>query len=294
MSRCWPRPGVQRFVNGPIAYSPDALPLCGPAAGAAELLPRLRNPGRHHPFRSRRQGNRGVDHRQARPSGTWRPGIPRRFGDWATEGFARARAVELYGLQYAIPYPHRILSSARPLQRTPLYDARGQGRGLRDRSAAGNGRSGSTATGGTTPTDLSLRDDEPWREAVRMECEAVRDRVGVMDHGGIHQVRGPRTRRHRVPRTGCSAARVPKVGRVKLSYMLTPKGMIRSEATIARLAETRYLLCGPTLAERRDFDWLGRIRAARRLGHAQPWAVRKFDAALMVMGPLSRGPCCRS
>ena len=26
--------GVQRFVNGPIAYAPDAPPICGPAAGA--------------------------------------------------------------------------------------------------------------------------------------------------------------------------------------------------------------------------------------------------------------------
>ena len=25
--------GIQRFVNGPIGYSPDALPLCGPVYG---------------------------------------------------------------------------------------------------------------------------------------------------------------------------------------------------------------------------------------------------------------------
>ena len=135
------------------------------------------------------------------------------------------------------------------------------------------------------PDRLSLRDDEPWREAVRTECEAVRDRVGVMDHGGFtkYEVHGPGATAF-LERVFCGTA--PGVGRVKLTYMLTPKGMIRSEATVARLGESRYLLCGPTLAERRDFDWLARF--VPRDGSVMLRMGSAHDAALMVMGPESR------
>jgi dimethylglycine dehydrogenase len=68
--------------------------------------------------------------------------------------------------------------------------------------------------------------------------------------------------------------------------MLTPKGMIRSEATIARLAEDRYLLCGPTLADRRDFDWLRRHLPDDGSVDLRFGSPR--DAALLVMGPASR------
>ncbi len=276
--------GVQRFVNGPIAYAPDALPLCGPAAGL---------PNFYHAcaiqvgITQSAAVGKAIAEWISEGETEWDLAAwdPRRFGDWATRDHARARAVELYGLQYAVPYPHRILASARPLQRTPLHEtlaARGAVFGTiggwerafwfdRDRRH--------------DPQRLSLRDDEPWREAVRAECEAVRDRVGVMDHGGFskYEVHGTGATTF-LERVFCGT--MPEVGRVKLSYLLTPKGMIRSEATIARQAETRYLLCGPTLAMRRDFDWMARFvpedgSVTLGMGSTQ-------DATLMVMGPRSR------
>ena len=68
--------------------------------------------------------------------------------------------------------------------------------------------------------------------------------------------------------------------------MLTPKGRIWSEATIARLAEDRYLLCGPTLADQRDFDWLS--AQLPNDGSVSLLKGSARDAALMVMGPQSR------
>jgi dimethylglycine dehydrogenase len=78
---------------------------------------------------------------------------------------------------------------------------------------------------------------------------------------------------------------VPKVGRVKLSYMLTPKGKVWSEATIARLSEAEYLLCGPTLADQRDFDWLSQYLPEQGVSLSRG---SHYDGALMVMGPESR------
>ena len=96
---------------------------------------------------------------------------------------------------------------------------------------------------------------EPWQDAVQVECETVRDHVGIMDHGGFTKftLDGPDAAAV-LDKTVCGT--LPSIGRVRLSYILTPKGHIWSEATIARLADNRFLLCGPTLAVDRDFDWL--------------------------------------
>jgi dimethylglycine dehydrogenase len=67
--------------------------------------------------------------------------------------------------------------------------------------------------------------------------------------------------------------------------MLTPRGRIWSEATVARLAEDRFLLCGPTLADLRDFDWLSALLPATGVSLARGHA---HDAALLVMGPKAR------
>ncbi len=46
---------------------------------------------------------------------------PRRFGDWATRDCAHSRASQHYDQQYAISFPHRILTRGRPVQRMPLF-----------------------------------------------------------------------------------------------------------------------------------------------------------------------------
>jgi len=113
--------GIQHFVNGPIGYSPDALPLCGPAFGL---------PNFYHACGIQI----GITHSAAvgKAIAEWITAgetewdyaswDPRRFGPWADAEYARARIVELYDLQYAIPFPHRLLQSGRPLQQTPLYE----------------------------------------------------------------------------------------------------------------------------------------------------------------------------
>ena len=290
--------GVQRFVNGPIAYAPDGLPLVGPAYG-------LRN------FYHATGVQIGITHSAAigKAIAEWlaegetewdlAAWDPRRFGDWATPAYARERSVELYGLQYAISYPHRILQSGRPVNRTPLYDAL-QARGAVFGQIGGWERAfwfatqGEAMPGGDDYGPLSFRDDEPWRGAVARECAAVRDGVGIMDHGGFakFEVSGAGAAAF-LDKVFCST--LPKPARVRLAYMLTPNGRLWSEATIARLGEDRFLLCGPTLADRRDEDWL----RAQLPGDGSARLTRGFhhDAALMVMGPKSRallqGLTCR-
>ncbi len=154
-----------------------------------------------------------------------------------------------------IESPYRIVQSGRPLQCTPLYQT------LLDKGAVFGQIGGCERAfwfdlkGINKPELLSFRNIEPWYDAVKRECEVVRDGVGVMDHGGFtrFEVEGPGVTQY-LDRVFCG--KLPQPGRVKLSYLLTPKGRIWSEATIARLDENRYLLCGPTLADLCDHDWL--------------------------------------
>lgn len=274
--------GVSRFVNGPIPYSPDGAPLCGPAFGLPNFYHACCFPvGITHSAAAGKTLAEWIT--EGEPEWDMSAWDPRRFGDWATFDYAVARACELYEHQYAIPYPHRIWKSARPVNRTPLYD-RLKGKGAVFGQVAGWERAFWFETG-TVKNDgkLSFR-HEAWHDAVRAECEGVRDHVGVMDHGGFtrYEVEGPSATAF-LDRVFCGA--MPAVGRVRLSYMLTPRGKVWSEATIARLGDNRYLLCGPSLADQRDHDWMARFLPDSGV------TLRRgsnFDAALMVMGPKSR------
>ena len=240
--------GVRRFVNGPIPYSPDGAPLCGPAFGLPNFYHACCFPvGVTHSAAAAKTLTEWITEGETE----WDMFMwdPRRFGDWASVDYGIARARELYEHQYAIPFPHRIWQSHRPVLKTPLYD-RLTGKG------AVMGQIGGWERAFWFETDeikndgrLSFR-HEAWHDAVRAECEAVRDHVGLMDHGGFT--------RYEVEGLGATdfleqvfCGTMPQIGRVKLSYMLTPTGRIWSEATIARLAVDRYLLCGPTLADLR-------------------------------------------
>jgi len=276
--------GLQRFVNGPIGYTPDALPLCGPAYG----LPNFYHAcgiqiGITHSAAAGKAIAEWVTESETEwDYSSW---DPRRFGEWANRDYAQKRIVELYDLQYAIPFPHRIIHSGRPLQCTPLYST------LKDKGAVFGQIAGwerafwFDKNGSNDFNDLSFRNTEPWFEPVRKECIAVRDSVGIMDHGGFTKFE--------VSGTGAAAwldtvfcTKLPKTGRIKLAYLLTPNGKIWSEATVARIETDRFLLCGPTVTDLRDHDWLRDKLPAD--GSVSLKRGSDYDAALMVMGPQSR------
>ena len=279
--------GVAEFVNGPITYSPDANPLVGPAPG-------VRN------FYQAVGAQIGITHAAAVGKvltemitggdtewDVW-PWDPRRFGDWALTGrgrhtYANTRVRELYELQYAEPFPHRVWTSARPVNQSPLYGTLAE-KGARFGQVAGWERA---FWFGAEPYDhaaLSYR-DEQWHETVAGECLAVRDQVGVMDHCGFtrFEVAGPGAAAF-LDRMFCTP--LPEVGRVRLAYMLRPNGTVWTEATIGRLAEDHFLLLGPTAARERDFDWLQGhlpVDGSVTLRHGT-----ERTSTLMVMGPRSR------
>nr|WP_127600519.1 FAD-dependent oxidoreductase [Nitratireductor alexandrii] len=120
--------GVRRFVNGPIPYSPDGAPLCGPAYGLPNVFHACGFPvGITHSAAAGKAIAEWISEGETEwDMAAW---DPRRFGDWAGFDYAVDRACDLYEHQYAIPYPHRHRRlrrhDCRPADRAPGRDGRG-------------------------------------------------------------------------------------------------------------------------------------------------------------------------
>ena len=103
--------------------------------------------------------------------------------------------------------------------------------------------------------DYSFRRSN-WFPAVKAECEAVRNRVGLMDLSTFAKfdVRGPGATSflERI-----CANRVPKrVGGIMLGHLLTEGGRIESEITVTQLAEDHFYVLSAATAQLHDMDAL--------------------------------------
>ena len=93
-------------------------------------------------------------------------------------------------------------------------------------------------------------------EVVRAECEAVRDRVGVIDMTGFakYTVRGAGAEAFL---NRLLANRMPKRdGGMALAHFLSRQGRILGEATVTRIASDHFYLLSAASAEMRDLDHL--------------------------------------
>ncbi len=275
--------GVQRVVNGPIPYTPDGLPLIGPAYGLDNF-----HLCAAFSFGIAQGGGGGKIAAEIIVEGeaewdTWAVD-PRRYTDFANRAYTVAKAVELYQNEYAVAYPFQEWPAGRPAKTTPLYDL------LKEKGALFGARGGwERATwfapdGAQAAAQPSFR-RPGWFEAVGRECRAVRQDIGVLDLGGFskYEVTGPGAADFL---DGLIAGPLPSVGRIALSYMLTSKGGILSELTITRLGEGRFFLCSAATAEWHDHQWL--LRHMPDDGSVAIENITPRLGTLVVAGPKTR------
>ena len=164
---------------------------------------------------------------------------PRRFGPWMTTEYAARKNEEAYSHVFVLHHPDEEREACRPLRTAPCYDR------MKARGAQFGGVNG-------------WERPNYYRSArLRRPCEPLlppRRLVALCRRGGP---RHPRERRHdrrlglrqaRPQGPGATAFldwftcnRLPKTGRISLTYALTDAGTVRTEYTIARVAE-RHLL----------------------------------------------------
>jgi dimethylglycine dehydrogenase len=132
--------------------------------------------------------------------------------------------------------------------------------------------------------DLGFRHGN-WHASVAEECKAVRERAGVLDLGGFakFEVTGEGAAAF-LDRLICG--RLPRVGRVALAYMCSPRGGLLCELTITRLAADRFYLLSAATAEWHDHQWLLRHRRPHENVTIQNLTPRY--GTLVLAGPCSR------
>src|SRR5690606_1577485 len=154
---------------------------------------------------------------------------PRRFGGWMTTEYAARKNEEAYEHVFVLHHPDEEREACRPLRTAPAYD-RQKDAGAQFGQVNGWERPNYYAPAGFDDhASRSFRRGGWWQYA-RAEAEAVRGAAGLIDASAFakHRVHGPVA-------TGFldwfTTNRLPKVGRINLTYALTDAGTTRTEYT---------------------------------------------------------------
>jgi dimethylglycine dehydrogenase len=277
--------GVQRVINGPIPYSPDGNPYIGPAHDLTNFFQCC-----CFSFGIAQAGGAGKTLAEwiidGEPEWDFWTFDPRRYTDYATKTYVVAKAIELYQNEYAIAYPQEERPAGRPAKTTPLYEK------LKAKGAFFCARGGweraayfPRASDPSGPKPSFRRAETGFFDAVGEECKAVRERVGLIDLGGFTKliVEGFGAESW-LDRLVCG--RLPKQGRIALTWTLNAKGGILSEFTITRLAPRRFLLISAAAAEWHDLD--GLKKHLPKDGSVQIDNVTTRYGSLILAGPRAR------
>src|SRR5262245_54072043 len=277
------RAGVARIVNGPITYTPYGNPLLGPAFGlpgfwlACGLSFGITQAGGAGQYLAEWivEGQPSID--------LWEVD-PRRYGTYATERYAMARCIDIYEDEYAIGYPQADRRPGRPARTRPLYDR------LREAGPVVSVRNGWErpywfAPSGVEPCDRPSFRRTNWFDAVGREARAVRERAGLLELSSFakYEVHGPGAEAFL---DRLCANRLPKLGRIVLSQLLTPRGAIECDVTVTRLSADRFLMLSAAVAELHDLDWLA--RHAPSDGSVTIENVTARWGVLILAGPCAR------
>lgn len=250
--------GIKRIIHGAITHTTDGHMLLGPAPGlrnywlnTGSSIGLAWGPG------AGRELARWMVHGSTELS--LRHYDPRRFG-WATQEFVRPKAIEDYEWMFQVHPPGEERLAERPVWTSGVYDTMVAKRAMHGQAY------GWEQPKWFVPEDQPLEDAYGWRRpgwyaAVRAECRAVRERVGILDMSAFTKfdVTGPDARDFL---NHLTTGIVPKtLGRTGLNYVLTEQGRIETEVTISRLDEDLFYVISGPMGQVRDLDWFSQHTA---------------------------------
>ncbi|MDV7143419.1 FAD-dependent oxidoreductase [Tropicimonas sp. TH_r6] len=279
--------GLKDDFNGPICYTPDGNPLVGPAPG-------LRNMwlAEGFSFGITAAGGTGYYLAQMMVEGEAEIDMasldPKRYGPWMTTEYAVQKNEECYSHVYILHHPDEEREAARPLRTSPAYD-RQKVAGAQFGQVNGWERPNYYApVGFDDHASRSFRRGGWWQYAVE-EAKAVREGVGLIDATAFTK--------HIVKGSGATAFldwftcnKLPKVGRINLTYALTAAGTTRTEYTIVRLSEDEYYLVSAGAWSAYDQDFLKKAIEDKEaeFGRIELQDVTTQWGVLAIAGPKSR------
>ena len=233
--------GIKDAINGPFTFGPDGNPMIGPVPGMTNYWCAV---GVMAGFC---QGG-GVGLTMAEWMIDGEPSIDvwamdvARFGNWASPDWGTVKSCENYERRFVMTFPNETLPKGRKQQTTALYD-RLLAKGARMGQAFGLEHvlwfADSPEDAWEDPTFERNRS----HDYVAKEVAAVRNGVGGIELANFakHEIKGKGARAW-LDRT--MAGFIPKPGRMTLTPMLTEKGRLYGDLTVACLAEDHFMLFG--------------------------------------------------
>jgi len=244
--------GIKNIVNGPFTFGPDGSPLIGPVPGlknywvAVGVMAGFCQGGGVGKCIAEWiiDGEPSID--------VWAMDVAR-FGNYASPQYGTIKSSENYERRFIMTFPNETLPKGRKQKTTALYDrfvskgaVMGDSFGLE-----------SVLWFANDPKDAY---EEPTikrsrsHDYVSKEVKNVRENVGVTEIANFskHEFQGPDARKFL---DYVLAGRIPKPGRICLNPMLTPKGKLYGDLTVACLNDNKFIVFGSGAVQEMHRRW---------------------------------------
>ncbi len=246
------RAGIKDMINGPFTFGPDGNPMIGPVPGmqnywtAVGVMAGFCQAGGVGKCLAEWmiEGEPEID--------VWAMDIAR-FGDYASPHYGTVKSTENYERRFILTFPNETLPRGRCQRTTALYDRLtakgavwGDGFGLEHALWFAN----DPEDAHEEPTFLRSR----AHDYVAAEVKAVREKVGAIEIANFakHSIKGPDASKFL---DYIMAGNMPEPGRLTLSPMLTAKGKLYGDLTVACLEDDEYLILGSGAAQEMHRRW---------------------------------------
>ncbi|MEI6641983.1 MAG: FAD-dependent oxidoreductase [Novosphingobium sp.] len=245
---CLGRAGIKRVINGPMIFSPDLAPLIGPYPGKANYWTACGVMSGFSQSAAIGMVLAAWMTEREPPMDVFMWDVAR-YGRWAGKDYVRARTGDMYATRFKTVYPYEAREAGRPVRTTNAYET------LQAKGAVSGASDGLEFPLWYAPKDVEARDSltyrrPNWFAPVGAECRGTAAGVGLIDISTYGK--------HRVAGSGAlgwlermMANRMPaKDGQIALTPMLSPRGRLLGEFSVARLAADEFILTGSGSADR--------------------------------------------
>lgn len=247
--------GIRQTINGPFTFGPDGNPMIGPV------------PGMHNYWCAVgvmagfcQGGGVGLTMAEWMIDGepsidVWAMDVAR-FGNWASPDWGTVKSCENYERRFVMTFPNETLPKGRRQQTTALYD-RLVAKGALMGQAFGLEHALWFADNPEDAHEDPTFERNRSHEYVAREVKAVREGVAGIEIANFakHVIKGAGAREW-LDKT--MAGHIPKPGRIALTPMLTDKGRLYGDLTVACFADDHFMLFGSGAMQDAHSRWFAR------------------------------------
>ena len=273
--------GIRQTINGPFTFGPDGNPMIGPV------------PGMHNYWCAVgvmagfcQGGGVGLTMAEWMIDGepsidVWAMDVAR-FGNWASPDWGTVKSTENYERRFVMTFPNETLPKGRRQQTTALYD-RLVANGARMGQAFGLEHALWFADNPEDAHEDPTFERNRSHDYVAREVKAVREGVAGIEIANFakHLIKGPGARAW-LDKT--MAGHIPEPGRIALTPMLTDKGRLYGDLTVACYSDDHFMLFGSGAMQDAHSRWFSRTLPADVIHENQTGEWH----GIAVSGPKSR------